>query len=161
MFEQSVSLAGAQSARQVDDGVAADGVAQTVQQLQGQSPGACAKLPDFVRACGGQRLFHLYRQGLAKQGRHARRGHKIAARGRHGTKFLQDIGVITQPWLVQSHGHETVKTHPATRLRDGLVDAQSQLRGKWVSVGHAAIILCLPFTDTLSPCPRSRQGHRR
>jgi hypothetical protein len=55
------------------------------------------------------------------------RVHEIAARGRHGPELLQGVGVITQTRLVQGHGHETVKTDPATGLFDGLVDALGQL----------------------------------
>ena len=141
VLQQSVGLSVTQSARQVNDGVPRHRVAQAAQQLQGQGSGACAKFPDFIRACGRQCLFYLHRQGLAKQRRHARRGHKIAARGRHGTEFLQGVGVITQAGFVQGHGHETVKTDPAARLCDGLVDSQGQLGGKWRNLGHPWIIL--------------------
>ena len=141
MFQQSVGLSGAQGAGQIDDGVPAHRIAQAVQQLQSQRPGPRAKLPDLIGARGGQRLLHLHRQGLTKQGRQARRGDEITARGRHGAKLLQGVGVVTQARLVQGHGHETVKTDPAARLGDGLVDQRGQFGGRrGIGRGHVWIV---------------------
>ena len=119
-------LARAQAARQVDDGVALHLVAQRIQQLQRQRARACAKLPNFMGASALQRLAHLHGQRLAEQGRELRRGHKVAARLRHGAEFGGVVGVIAQAGRIQRQGHEAVKTQPSALGGNGLGDVLVQ-----------------------------------
>ena len=119
-------LAGAQAARQIDDGVALHLVAQRIQQLQRQRAGACTELPHFRGSGALQRLAHLHGQRLAEQGREFGGGHKVAARLGHGTEFGGVVGVIAQAGRIQRQGHEAVKTQPSALGGNGLGDVLVQ-----------------------------------
>ena len=141
MRGQGLRLACAQTAREIDDGVATHRVAQGVEQLQGERTGAGTEFEHLVSASLRQRLPHLHRQGLAKKRRQTGRGHKVAARIRHGAEFLQGIGVVAQTGLIQRHGHEAIKRQPAAGLGNAGVQPLHQTGLEFGRVGGGDVRL--------------------
>ena len=127
---QAGLLALLQRGRQLHDGVAAQRHAHVVQRLQNlcsQGATAGAKLPHFVAATVGQRLRHLLRQRVAKQGADFRGGDKVASAGAgQGAEFDRFTRVIAQAGGVERHFHKAVKADPAARLGDGAANVGVQ-----------------------------------
>ena len=141
LFLQTLVLAVAQRARQVDDGVARDALAQLAQQLLGQGAGARAKLPDLVRAGGVQRLAQLGGHDLAKERRQFGGGHEVAAVLRTGTDHPATTAVVAQSRGVQGQFHEAFKAHPAATFAD-FVRNQVGQRVAVQGGGHYTVVRC-------------------
>ena len=127
---QALALVRLQAAGEIHDRVPPNLRAQGLEQLLRQRAGTRAELPDLGGAGSIQRLRHLPRQRLAKTRGKLGRGDKIAAAalhaGGHEAELARITGVIAQTRGVQGHGHETVKTDPATGSGDSPADVRGQ-----------------------------------
>ncbi len=113
-----LALARAQRARQVDDGVARDPVAQRVEQLRRQRAGAGAELPEFGGAGGVERLRQLAGDGATEQRRQLRRSDEVAARAGQQAELAVAAAVVAQAGRVQGQRHEALEAEPAATLAD-------------------------------------------
>src|SRR5574344_2161780 len=92
-------------------------------------------------------ITNTYDHQLAKNGRHFRRGDKVAAAAGHAAQLDAVVGVVAQAGGVQGQVHEAVKAQPAARLGDVVLDVGGQGAGYTLrlcgAVGHGRIVSCL------------------
>ena len=131
---KALTLAFAQLAREVDDGVALDEVAERVEcaeraeQLRRQRARAGAELDHRARAACLQRLRDLARQRAAEERRQLGRGDEVAARAWHLAEFDTRVGVVAEPRGIERHRHEAVERQPAGVAFDRRVEQSREWR---------------------------------